>query len=103
MTTATTPAPAETPPATSAPKPPALPYHVQQFPYGTGIMRPAKVYPNGINGPLLTPEEQALWAYIEFQEAEGERLAAELTKEQDEHAKTRAALEASKRSSKPKG
>lgn len=57
--------------------PPALPYRVEMFPYGTGLERATKVYPHG-GGDLLTPDEAAVWEYVKALEAECIRLGGEL-------------------------
>lgn len=59
---------------------PTLPYDAKVFRYGPGegIERLTKVYPSGMGGELLTPEEIAVWDYAKWLEAENVKLRAEL-------------------------
>lgn len=45
-------------------EPPPLPYKMEMFSYGTGVMRPTKVPPQGWGGELLTPDEIAVWEQL---------------------------------------
>lgn len=64
----------ETPPA--ATPAPAMPYAVQECEFAGGLIRPAKVYPTGCGGPVLTPDEIGVWQYVKALEAERDKLAA---------------------------
>ena len=64
-------------PIPEAPTVPLLPYSVRSYPYGTGVERLTKVYPDRIGGDLLTPEELAVWSRLCWSEAEVKRLTEE--------------------------
>lgn len=63
--------PAFVPPA-DAPSPPYL-VTMARFGPGEGVLRPSKVYSSG-GGQLLSPEEQSMWEYVKWLEAEVTRL-----------------------------
>jgi hypothetical protein len=56
---------------------PALPYAVAYRPFGPSASRvehPVKVRPGGLDGEILTPDELAVWAYVQHLEAKLARL-----------------------------
>ena len=55
-----------------------MPYTVKVYRYGPGegIERPTKEYPGPFPGPLLTPEEIAVWEYLKAVESERDKLLA---------------------------
>ena len=70
-------APVTAQPAPSTPCP-SLPYSVQLFPYGTGVLMPTKVGPHRGGGEILSDDEIAVWDYVKWLEGENARLTGEV-------------------------
>ena len=68
---------------------PAMPYAVQDMPYGIGRTHPTKVYPHRTGGDLLTPDELAVHEYVQYLEAENARLKGELVQAAEQAKKGR--------------